>query len=215
MNGRRIFAMILAAGQSRRMGRPKLFLPYGEGNILEAVLDGVMESSVDGLIVVANKEVEKFLVGQLPEQCEVAVNDDPNSEMLVSVQIGFRQLEKSLRPADEDGVLLLLGDQPEVSAGTITTVAEAYRLPRSAPGILIATYRGRRGHPTVFSVGLMREVMDWAPDRRLNELAGLHPNRVREHPITSAPSPIDVNTPKDYERLTDGARVRGVPRSGL
>lgn len=215
MNGRRIFAMILAAGQSRRMGQPKMFLRYGEGNILEAVLDGVMESSVDGLIVVANKEVEKFLAGQLPEQCEVAVNGDPNSEMLASVQVGFRHLEKAFEPGDEDGVLILLGDQPEVSAGTITTVAEAYRLPRNPPGILIATYRGRRGHPTVFSVGLLREAMAWNADRRLNELANLHPERVRQYPITSAPSPIDVNTPDDYERLTEESRGRGVPGTGL
>ena len=215
MNGRRIFAMILAAGQSRRMGMPKLFLQYGEGNILEAVLDGVMESSVDGLVVVANKSIQEFLAGQLPEECEVAVNDDPKSEMLTSVQIGFRQVEQSFEPGDEDGLLVLLGDQPEVSAGTITTVAEAYRLPRNPPGILIATYRGRPGHPTVFSVGMLREVMDWTADRRLNELAGLHPDRVRACAITSAPWPIDVNTPDDYERLTDESRGRGISGSGL
>ena len=62
---------------------------------------------------------------------------------------------------------------------------------------------------------MLREVMDWTADRRLNELARLNPERVRECPITSARRPIDVNTPEDYEQLTEGSRGRASPGSGL
>lgn len=208
MSTRRIIAMILAAGQSRRMGKPKQLLPYGDGNMLDAVIDAVMESSVDGLVVVGNPIVRDYLEGLLPDECAIAVNDDPDSEMLTSVQIGLRKLVDTFEPADPEGVLVLLGDQPTVGPGTVTTMAEAYRLPRSPPGILIAAYRGRRGHPTVFSLSILREVLDWPPTRRLNELAREHPNEVREYPITSAPAPIDVNTPADYERLPQSAPPR-------
>lgn len=200
---RSVHAMILAAGQSRRMGRPKHLLPYGDGSIIEAIIEAVLESSVDALVVVANPLVEEFLRGGLPERCYIAINDDARSEMLRSVQIGLACIEKNADPSPDDGVLVLLGDQPEVSGGVITTVAEAYRLPRNPPGILVATYRGRRGHPTLFSMDALRQVRDWGEDRRLNELLEERTGGVREIPIVSRPMPIDVNTPDDYGRLQD------------
>jgi CTP:molybdopterin cytidylyltransferase MocA len=85
----------------------------------------------------------------------------------------------------------------------MTTCAEAYRLPQRPPGILVASYRGKRGHPTVFSMAMLRAIDDWGSDRGLNELARLHPEQVREVPLVSGPTPIDVNTPEDYDRLMD------------
>ncbi len=201
---RRVFALVLAAGQSRRMGRPKQLLPYRDGTIIEAVLDAVLESSVDGLCVVANHEVHEFLGDDLPERCVIARNNNPQSEMLESVQIGAQTIRQEFEAADDDGVMVLLADQPQVSGGLITSCAEAWRLPRkSPPGILIATYRGRRGHPTVFTIGVLNEIDDWPATRKLSELARLHADAVRELPITTAPMPLDVNTPEDYERLQD------------
>lgn len=198
---RSVHAMILAAGRSRRMGRPKHMLPYGDGSIIEAIIEAVLESSVDALVVVANPLVEEFLRGGLPERCFIAINDDTESEMLRSVQVGLACIEEKADPSPDDGVLVLLGDQPEVSGGIITTVAEAYRLPRNPPDILVATYRGRRGHPTLFSVAALRQARDWGDDRRLNELLEERAGGVREIPIVCGPMPIDVNTPEDYDRL--------------
>jgi molybdenum cofactor cytidylyltransferase len=199
---RRIFALLLAAGQSRRMGQPKQLMAYKDGTMLEAVIEAVLASSVDGFVVVANPPVTEFLGDGLPERCFVALNNDPDSEMLDSVKIGAARIEVEFRPDPQDGVLVLLADQPQVSAGVITTCVEAYRLPKHPPGILIASYRGRRGHPSVFSVGLLREVQEWDSGRKLSDLSNAYPEAVRELPITIAPMPIDVNTPDDYQRLT-------------
>ena len=201
---RRIFALILAAGQSRRMGRPKQLLPYRDGTIIEAVLDAVLESSVDGLCVVANHQVREFLGEDLPERFIIARNDNPESEMIGSVQIGVRAIHKEFEAIDDDGVMILPADQPQISGGVITSCAEAWRLPRkSPPGILIASYRDRRGHPAIFSMTMLKEIEDWPASRGLNELAHEHPDMVRELPITTAAMPIDVNTPEDYDRLQD------------
>ncbi|MFQ5424832.1 MAG: NTP transferase domain-containing protein [Phycisphaerae bacterium] len=202
MSGRRVHALVLAAGQSRRMGRPKQSLPYGDGTMLDAVIDSVMDSTIDCLVVVANPAVARTVAASLPERCEVAVNADPCSEMIRSVQVGVRHLQTAFDPAESDGVLLLLSDQPEVGAGVITSLAEAYRLPRHPPGVLIATYGGRRGHPAVFGFEFLCQVLEWGGNRRLNELAELHPEAVREFAITTRNLPIDVNTPEDYQRLT-------------
>ncbi|MBN2562288.1 MAG: nucleotidyltransferase family protein [Phycisphaerae bacterium] len=201
MNGHRVFAMILAAGQSRRMGRPKQMLPYGEGTVLEAVTSAVLESSADGLVIVTNPEIGTLLADELPDRCCVAINHDADSEMLTSVQIGLRCVMAEFAPLPRDGVMILLGDQPQVTGGTITTLAETYRLPRKPPGILVATYGGRRGHPAIFSVEMLAEIEQWPDDLGLNELARRHPDAVRELAITTCPMPIDVNTPEDYERL--------------
>ncbi len=201
MNLHRVIALVLAAGQGRRMGRPKMLLPYRESTIIETVLDAVLDSSVDGLVVVANPLVEEFLRGRLPEDCYVVINDDPDSDMRASVQIGVAEIGQRFETAPSDGVMVLLGDQPEVTGGLITTCAEAWRLPSKGPGILVATYKGRRGHPTVFAARLLRDVADWPPDRKLSDLIGQHVDEVRELPITACPMPIDVNTPEDYKRL--------------
>jgi molybdenum cofactor cytidylyltransferase len=199
---RHVFALVLAAGQSRRMGQPKQLMPYKDGTVIDAVLAAVTESSVDALVVVANPLVAKYLKGRLPEDgCAIAVNEDPASEMLSSVRIGLRTIRGSFDPAPDDGVMVLLADQPQVTGGVITTCVEAFRLPRNPPGILIATYKGRRGHPTVFRMDMISEIENWPPHRRLSELAQLDPDAVRELPITTAPMPIDVDTPVDYLRL--------------
>jgi len=199
---RHVFALVLAAGQSRRMGQSKQLMPYKDGTVIEAVLAAVTESSVDALVVVANPVVAKYLKGRLPEDgCAMAVNEDPASEMLSSVQIGVRTLIESFGFTPNDGVMVLLADQPQVTGGVITTCVEAFRLPKNPPDILIATYKGRRGHPTIFRMDVLSEFENWPPERRLNELAQLHANQVRELPITIAPMPIDVDTPADYLRL--------------
>jgi molybdenum cofactor cytidylyltransferase len=201
---RRVVALILAAGQSRRMGRPKQLLPYKDGTILDAVIEAALESSIDGIVVVANPLVAANLEGRLPaEDCALVVNVEPDSEMLRSAQLGLQRLVDRFEAAASDGILILLGDQPQVTGGLITTCAEAFRLPKNPPGILIATYKGRRGHPAIFRVGVMREIETWASDRRLNELAELHPEQVRELPITTAPMPIDVNTQHEYLKLKE------------
>ena len=207
MSGRRVFAMILAAGQGRRMGELKQLMPYGDGTMLDAVIKSVLESPIDGLVLVTNPQIAPSYEENLPERCYLDLNEEPDSEMLVSVQIGFDRIKDECSPGDDDGVMILLADQPQVRAGTIATCAETYRLPRKPPGILIATYRGRRGHPTVFSVERLQEIELWMPDRRLNELAKAHADAVRELPITLCAMPIDVNTPEDYSRLMGSSQT--------
>ncbi len=204
MTGRRVFAIILAAGRSARMGRLKQLMPYGDSTMLDAVVDAVMESPIDGLVLVANPEVAPYYEEHLPDRCYLVINDKPDSEMIESVQLGLKRILRDCTPAPADGVMILLADQPQIRPGIIATCAESYRLPRNPPGILIATYQSKRGHPAIFSVARIHEILDWGPQRRLNELAALHPADCRELPITTSPMPIDVNTPEDYERLRSG-----------
>jgi molybdenum cofactor cytidylyltransferase len=200
---RQVYALVLAAGQARRMGRLKQLLPFGEGTMLDAVIDAVLESPLDGMVIVANGQVTEVIEGRLPERCFVTLNDEARSEMIDSVRIGLDCLEQKLKPDSADGVMILLADQPQVSAGVIATCAETVRLPRKPPEVLIPTYHGRRGHPTIFLISRLKEIELWPADKKLSDLTHDHPEIVRELPITLCPMPIDVNTPEDYARLME------------
>ncbi|MBX3395267.1 MAG: nucleotidyltransferase family protein [Phycisphaerae bacterium] len=198
---RHIFAIIAAAGRGRRMGRLKQLMPYRDGTMMDAVIDAVMETPVEGLVLVTNELIVGRFVENPDEDLLIAVNSDPRSEMIDSVRIGLRRLREAFNPRATDGVMILPGDQPEIRSGVLTTCAEDFRRPRNAPGILIATYRGRRAHPAIFRMNVIEEIESWESGHGLNELAKLHPELVRQSPIHSGPMPIDVNTPEDYERL--------------
>ncbi|MBK8269967.1 MAG: nucleotidyltransferase family protein [Planctomycetes bacterium] len=200
---RRVFAIIPAAGQGRRMGQLKQLMPYGEGTMLDAVMDAILEAPIDGLALVTNSVVAERFEDNPEDGLFIEINDDEASEMIDSVRIGLDKLDEEFDLAPADGILVLPGDQPEIRGGIIATCAESYRLPRIAPGILIATYKGQRGHPAIFRTELLREIETWDDDRGLNALAKLFANEVRELPITTSAMPIDVNTPEDYERLKD------------
>src|SRR5262245_5655214 len=197
---RRVVALVLAAGLGRRMGRMKQLLPYRGRTMVDVVLETAAASDVDGVVVVTNPTVAALLAGRLSPRCAMAVNEDPQSEMLASVKIGLAEARSTFRLVDDDGLAVLLGDQPEVAVVVIDRVLETYR---SAPDpqIAIATYDGRRGHPAVFPIGLLVGTAGWPVERRLSDLARLHPERVCEIAVRDVPPPIDVNSPDDYKRL--------------
>lgn len=200
MSRPRLFAVILAAGQSRRMGRPKQLLPFGQTTMLGTVIESALVTAppLEDVILVTNPAVRAALGTQLPPRVRVVLNDEANSPMLASAQLAIRAIESAHRPHDEDAVVILLGDQPQVTAGTIAACAADYA---ARPGaIVIASYGGRRGHPAVFAWPFIRAITDWPADRRLSEIAAAHPAAVRERGIPTA-APIDVNTPDDYDGL--------------
>ncbi|HWL93693.1 MAG TPA: nucleotidyltransferase family protein [Phycisphaerae bacterium] len=213
MSAHRVFAVIPAAGRSSRMGRPKQLMPYGEGSMLDAVMDAVLESPIDGLVLVVNREVGARYEENAEEGLFISHNDNPTSEMIDSIKIGLARLMAEFSLTSDDGVMILPADQPQIRAGIVTTCAEAFRTRRQPPGILIATYGGHRGHPSIFRVDILREIESWPAHHGLNQLARLHPEAVREVRITTGPMPIDVNTPEDYERVRASTRL-AQPRQG-
>jgi molybdenum cofactor cytidylyltransferase len=196
----RVFGLILAAGQSRRMGQPKQLLKFGDSTLIETVISNATHSNLDGLVAVVNPAIAQSLGDRTDESCDLAVNSNPESQMIESVQLGIHHIADCFAPSPRDGNLILLGDQPQVTTEIIDRCLDAFRsLPDK--GIVIATYAGHRGHPTIFSFKLISEILTWGGDRRLNELAELHASRVRELALPGA-APVDVNTPDDYRDLS-------------
>jgi len=182
------------------MGRSKLLLEYGGGTILEAVLDAVFDSPLDGAVIVTTPEIEELLRDSVPADVAVAVNHDAGSDIITSVKLGLSKAKTRYHLNDDDGIVVLLGDMPEITSATVSMCVEMYRMAKQ-PRMLVATYHGVRSYPVILPFSRMLEVFYWERPRALEDLWERPGAEVRELPIGMVPRPIDVNTPEDYERL--------------
>jgi molybdenum cofactor cytidylyltransferase len=194
----RIGALVLAAGDSRRMGRNKQMLPYGESTVIETILSVLRETPVDGVTVVLGRSWEEVWGAIDGLDVEMFVNPRPENGMLSSVQWGLAQMRDDL-----DGFLIVLGDQPQIRAETVTALIQvAEKHPKS---IFLPTYRGRRGHPVLFRASLKKAILDLPLTGGLNRLLADLPEEVQEVPVDSDTVLKDIDTPEDYRRALEEA----------
>ena len=188
-----IWAMILAAGESKRMGKPKLLLPFGEKTMIETVIDRVIQSKVEKILVVlgSNREKIEKKIGNLP--LEIAVNPDFKEGMLSSVQRGLEAL-----PEEAQAVLVFLGDQPSIPSEVIDSVIDAFR--KTGKGIVLPVYKGERGHPVLIDMKYRHEVENLNPEVGLRELVYGQPDDILEVEVDDAGILRDINVIEDYMR---------------
>ena len=186
-----IWAVVLAAGESRRMGTQKLLLPFGGATVIEAVVRTALASPVDRVLAVlgADREAVRLKLG--PCGIEFTVNEDFTRGMLSSVQTGFRAL-----PADAEAAVVMLGDQPFLPARVVDAVVGAYRA--SGKGIVIPAFRGRRGHPVLVDMKFRAAVLALDPADGLHQLMRAHPGDVHEAEVEDADVLRDMDSPEDY-----------------
>ncbi len=186
-----IWAIILAAGKSRRMGTQKLLLPFGEATVVEAVVRTAFASSVDRVLAVLGADRDAVRLKLEPSGAGFAINENDHLGMLSSVQAGFRAL-----PADAEAAVVMLGDQPFLAPRVIDDVIGAYKEGRK--GIVIPTFQGRRGHPVLVDLGFREEVLALDPADGLRRLMETHPRDILEVETGDANILRDMDTPEDY-----------------
>lgn len=194
-----IVAVILAAGASTRMGRPKMLLPFGETTIIETVVSSVTASAVSHTVVVLGYGWTRIyaMLEHLP--VEVIVNPRPEMGMVSSAQWALAQMNQS-----SDGVLFVLGDQPLIPTWVHDAVIEAFAY--HPEGIIVPTYEGRRGHPVLFSARFREEIVNLPIDRGLNTLLREHHDVVHEVPVDTDTILLQIDTPQDYAQMLERLR---------
>ena len=188
-----IRAVILAAGESKRMGTPKLLLPYGEKTIVEIVVESVVSSKVDETFVILGSGRESIEEKIKDFPVIIVFNPDFHSGMLSSVQCGFQAV-----PEDTRAVLVVLGDQPATSKDVIDALVEAYQ--KTGKGIVLPVYEKERGHPVIMDVKYKQEVLGLSPDVGLRGTVYSHPEDILEVVVDSPDILQDIDNPVDYER---------------
>ena len=199
----RTAGLILAAGASRRLGRPKQLLPYGHGVLLDAVLATARDCGFDQTVLALGSSAGEVQRTVDTTGCEIVLNPDFGEGCSSSIAAGLAVL----RP-DTDAVVLLLGDQPGVRAVTARALLEflftgAERTGRGAPGIAVCRYDDGVGHPLAFTRRMLPELAALHGDKAVWKLLEQRAGDVVELPVPG-PVPLDVDTEKDYRRVLAG-----------
>ena len=191
MPERFVSGLVLAAGGSRRLGRPKQLLPYGEGTLLDHVLAVARGCRFDELVVALGGAATEVADGVDLAGARVVLNEAYGEGCSSSIAAALGALDERC-----EVLVLMLGDQPGVSAAAVGALLEEIG---DAP-IAVCRYSDGRGHPIAFARHVFAELAGLHGDRgvwRLLERRGTDVVEV----ATDGPVPLDVDTPEDYERL--------------
>jgi len=191
------FAVIPAAGRSRRMGTPKLLLPWRGATVLEAVIRAWQASRVSEIVVVAHPEDQQLHKLVVSTEADLLVADPPPADMKASVAAGLKRIEERFDPRWHDVWLVAPADMPQLSPAVIDKLLASHD--RHHPSILIPVHRTKRGHPALFPWPLALELKDLPVDEGVNGLQNRHPVRT----VACSPAALspDIDTPEDYRRL--------------
>jgi molybdenum cofactor cytidylyltransferase len=201
-----IWAVVLAAGESRRMGQPKLLLPYGDGTIIEKVVRNVASSRADRAMIVLGgnrREIEEKMRAVAIKR---VVNRRYKEGMFSSIRRGLSAL-----PASAGAAVFVLADQPDVPPSVIDLLIEAYR--REKKGIVLPVFRKKRGHPLLIDLKYRREIEALSPDVGLRGLLRKYPDDILEVRVSSPAVLKDIDDPDDYGRSLRAIRRQARPQT--
>jgi len=187
-------AVVLAAGLSLRMGRPKLCLELEGRPIIRHAVERVISAGIRRVFVVAGTEHEGLARALEGLPVRFVVNPTPEAGQGSSVSLGVRSL-----PAGTTAVLIALGDQPGVPAEVIPALLEALKMPGKT--IAAPRYADGLGNPVLFAASVFPELLALPGDRGARAVVERDPSRLALVDIQSR-MPRDIDTPEDYESLS-------------
>lgn len=193
-------AILPAAGASRRMGRPKLLLPFQGGPLVAGVVEALRGGGVDEIVLVTAPGDEPLRDWARQAGVTVTVNPDPERGMLSTLQEGIAALGGSAELAQR-GVMLLVSpaDLPNLQASTVTLLLKG--MAESGAPLAVPVYHGKRGHPLVIAQALISEIDTLDPEIGLKQLRDRHEEDLLEIEVEDAGVIQDVDTPEDYAML--------------
>ncbi|MBI4731751.1 MAG: nucleotidyltransferase family protein [Chloroflexi bacterium] len=190
-----VSAIILAAGESQRMGQPKLLLPWGGRTVLGQVVSTFAAAGIEEIVVVTGgtRELVEEEVGRLARQFPARAVYNPEyarDGMLSSIQRGIGSL--GLRPR---AALIGLGDQPQVREDTVRATCVAFVEKRAQ--LVVPTHGGRRGHPWLAARPLWDEILSLPASITPRQFLAIHAGKI-EYVETDDSILQDLDTPEDY-----------------
>ena len=194
--GRRIAAVILAAGQSTRMGGPnKLLAEIGGRPLVRIAAEEALASRARPVIVVTGHQREKVEAALDGLPVQRVHNPDFADGLSTSLRAGLAAL-----PDDVDGAVVCLGDMPQVRSHLVDRLIAAFDPERGAL-VVVPTIDGKRGNPVVWSRRFFPELMALEGDVGARNLIGRYPEAVAEVPLTDTAALVDVDTPEALVKL--------------
>jgi molybdenum cofactor cytidylyltransferase len=189
-------AIILSAGASSRMGRPKALLPYREGTFLEHLIQVTRHPRIGVTRVVLGAGAETIQSAAKLDPSVVVLNPDWELGQLSSIWAAVRSLEG----IETDGIILCPVDHPLVSARLVSELVD--RFYDEKKDIVLPTYKGRRGHPAIFSSQLFNELLAAPAEMGARAVVWEHSADVIEVPTDEEGVILNLNDPDMLKRAT-------------
>jgi molybdenum cofactor cytidylyltransferase len=193
--------VILAAGDSTRMGSPKATLAAPDGStFVTRIIRTLREAGVSDLVVVTGRHHDA-IVGAIARELSIAPrivrNPDPSRGQLSSLLAGMQ----AVLTHSSEGVMMTLVDVPLVRVSTVTAVIAAWRDTR-AP-IVRPAIGDRHGHPVIFDRAVLEELRQAPLDAGAKSVVRAHERDILNVPVDDEGCLTDVDTPADYEALKE------------
>lgn len=198
-------SIILAAGESSRMGTPKPLLMCGEGTFLRVICDRLRRAGMDEVVVVLGAHAAEVRKGIGCVKGKVVVNRKYTEGQLSSLRCGLRALHPASR-----GALVTLVDHPLIRESTYAEISRHWE--KTPDKIVLATYRGRGGHPVIFPRVVFGELMNAPLDEGARAVLRRDQQRVVRVELDDPGIVADIDRPEDYTAYM--AQSREVPHAG-
>ncbi len=192
------WAILLAAGESSRMGHLKALLPWRGQSLLEHQVSALREGGVDRVVVVVGHRAEELIpLVESRKGAAWVLNPDYMQGKTTSIRTGLSALD-----ADAVSEILLLNvDQPR-SAGDIAHILDTHR--SNCYPITIPTYRGKGGHPVVLSAALLDELRNIDEETQgIKAVVRARPKAVNRVSLENPEILLDLNTPEQYREAVE------------
>jgi molybdenum cofactor cytidylyltransferase len=189
-----VHAVILAAGDSSRMGRAKALLPFRQSNFVGEALSVFSEVKIDTISVVAGKHYNSLRGFLAKKEVNLLHNPDPARGQLSSLQIALKQPFA----ASSDVIVMWLIDHPGVQPETLKTLLKAFS---SNCDFLKPRFKGRGGHPLLINARMIARILDLPLENGLKPLLR-NPDIIVCNQIVTDPAVLqDIDTKEDYKEL--------------
>ena len=190
---RHLEGIILAAGESRRMGYPKPLLEVGGRTFIEQIAE-TMLAVVPRLVIVIGAHRERVRAA-IARDVRIAIIENPDYSrgQLSSLKVGLGAVQP-----DSAGAIVHLGDHPMVRVETFRAIVDSYN--RTGKPIVIARHDGRRGHPVIFDRALFAEILSAPEKEGARYVVNADASRVAYVDLEDTGINLDLDTPSDLAR---------------
>jgi molybdenum cofactor cytidylyltransferase len=191
-----IAGVLLAAGRSQRMGQPKLLLPWRGMPLIRYVVQQMLDTQLDELIVVIGHRADHVIAALEGLAVRIVLNTDFLDGQSTSLRAGIAAVH-----SEASAVVVLLADQPLLQPQTVDALIERYRQEQSL--IIVPRCEGRRGNPVLFDRRLFPDLLAITGDQGARNVIKVYEQQIDWLNTTDGGTLLDIDTPQMYEQLVE------------